>query len=177
MKLDYSSWGYRRDMKVSDVIPIQNLLQRIASTISCNGNILINVGPTKDGTIDPLFEERLRQMGSWLQVNGEAVYKSRPWTFQNDTVTPGVWYTQRTDETTPSNKNVYAFVFTWPENTLVLGAPVPSATTQVTLLGFEGQFKFSQRSGGVIIINIPVIPFNKMPCDWLWVFKITNPQN
>ncbi|CAG5135623.1 unnamed protein product [Candidula unifasciata] len=177
MKLDYSSWGYRRDMKLSDVIPIQNLLRKIATTISCNGNILINVGPTKDGTIAPIFEERLRQMGSWLQVNGEAVYKSRPWTFQNDTVTPGVWYTQRTNETTTSNKNVYAFVFDWPAVTLVLGSPVPSSTTQVTLLGYKRQFKFSQRSGGGMIINIPAIPYKKIPCDWLWVFKITNPQN
>ena len=58
---------------------------------SCGGNMLMNVGPTHEGLIDPIFEERLRQMGSWLQVNGEAIYKSRPWTFQNDTVTRGIW--------------------------------------------------------------------------------------
>ena len=58
---------------------------------SCGGNILINVGPTADGMIIPVFEERLRQLGSWLQVNGEAIYASKPWSHQNDTVTPGVW--------------------------------------------------------------------------------------
>ena len=58
---------------------------------SCGGNILINVGPTADGVIIPLFEERLRQLGSWLQVNGEAIYASKPWKHQNDTVTPAVW--------------------------------------------------------------------------------------
>jgi len=60
-------------------------------TRSCGGNILINVGPTADGMIKPVFEERLRQLGSWLQVNGEAIYASKPWTHQNDTVTPAVW--------------------------------------------------------------------------------------
>jgi len=49
------------------------------------------VGPTHDGRILPIFEERLRQMGEWLGVNGEAVYSSRPWGFQNDTINGDVW--------------------------------------------------------------------------------------
>jgi len=53
--------------------------------------MLINVGPTHDGRIIPIFEERLTQMGAWLDVNGEAVYASQPWMYQNDTVTPGIW--------------------------------------------------------------------------------------
>ena len=59
---------------------------------SCGGNILINVGPTADGMISPAFEERLRQLGSWLKVNGEAIYKSKPWSYQNDTITKGIWF-------------------------------------------------------------------------------------
>jgi len=58
---------------------------------SCGGNILINAGPTADGMIAPVFEERLRQLGSWLSVNGEAIYASVPWKHQNDTVTSYVW--------------------------------------------------------------------------------------
>ena len=52
--------------------------------------MLIDVGPTKDGRIIPMFEERLRQLGSWLDVNGEAIYSSI--FHQNDTLTDKVWY-------------------------------------------------------------------------------------
>ena len=51
----------------------------------------MNVGPTHDGLIPTIMEERLRQMGEWLLINGEAIYKSTPWTVQNDTLTAGVW--------------------------------------------------------------------------------------
>lgn len=58
---------------------------------STGGNVLINVGPTAYGKIAPIFEERLRQMGAWLKVNGEAIYSSVPWKYQNDTLNSNVW--------------------------------------------------------------------------------------
>lgn len=59
---------------------------------SCGGNMLMNIGPTKEGKIIPVFEERLRQFGSWLKINGEGVYGSVPWSHQNDFITKNVWY-------------------------------------------------------------------------------------
>ena len=53
--------------------------------------MLMNIGPTHDGRIIPLFQERLTQMGSWLSVNGEAIYASKPWRAQNETKTGGIW--------------------------------------------------------------------------------------
>ena len=51
----------------------------------------MNIGPTADGRIVPIFEQRLRDFGSWLKVNGEGVYGTKAWRKQNDTLTPGIW--------------------------------------------------------------------------------------
>ena len=56
-------------------------------------NLLLNVGPMSDGTLDPVFEERLLEMGAWLNVNGEAIYDTVPWKYQNDTPAQDIWYT------------------------------------------------------------------------------------
>ncbi|XP_004702193.1 plasma alpha-L-fucosidase [Echinops telfairi] len=90
MTIDKVSWGYRRNAGILDYITIEELVKLLVETVSCGGNLLMNIGPTEDGTISPIFEERLRQMGAWLNVNGEAIYGTHPWKSSNDTVTPDV---------------------------------------------------------------------------------------
>jgi hypothetical protein len=66
------------------------------------GNILINIGPTKEGTLVPIFQERLLDLGN----------------AQNDTLIYGVWYTT-------NDPSVYAIVLNWPDDNVVnLGSVV-----------------------------------------------------
>jgi len=172
MTLDRYSWGYRRNAAFADYLSMEELLSTLTSTISCGGNLLINVGPTADGIIAPLFEERLTQLGQWLAVNGEAVYASKPWTAQNDTITKGIWYTKKT---TGTDTAVYAFILSWPKgDILTLGAVTTTPQTSITLLGHPGAFGFKTRPTGGTDIAIPPIPEDQMPCKWAWVLKMTN---
>lgn len=175
MTIDSQSWGYRRNANLSDYLSIEQLIETIVETISCGGNILVNVGPSHDGVIKPIFKERLSQMGEWLKVNGEAIYSSVPWKFQNDTVTPKVWYTAHITDTV---KTVYAILLRWPEkDTLFLGAPTPSKDTTVQMLGSDISFQWTKGASSGMLIQIPLIPHNQMPCKWAWTFKVSNLLN
>jgi alpha-L-fucosidase len=73
MTLDTQSWGYRRNGNLEDYLTAKDLIRQLADTVSKGGNLLVDVGPTKEGTIPLLMQERLLQMGTWLKINGEAV--------------------------------------------------------------------------------------------------------
>nr|XP_050040707.1 tissue alpha-L-fucosidase-like [Dermacentor andersoni] len=179
LPIDQRSWGYRRDASLSDYRTIGELLDILASTVSCNGNLLINVGPTKDGIIVPAFEERLTQLGEWLAVNGEAVYGSQPWKHQNDTATPHMWYTAKADV-------VYVYVMRWPKNEqLFLESLELSQQSTVTMLGLPTEETFSwvshqsladvgqrpaARKGTTVFF--PKLTPDKLPTPWAWVLKV-----
>ncbi|XP_046581903.1 alpha-L-fucosidase-like isoform X3 [Haliotis rubra] len=168
-------WGFIRNAKLSDFHTIEELLTELVTVVSCGGNILLNVGPTPDGMISPIYEERLRQMGQWLNVNGDAIYETRPWTFQNDTATPGVWYTSKKSATGIS---VYAIALSWPKGgKLELAVPQAGTATTVTLLGYPGHFDFQAGATSGMTITVPAIPADRMPCQWAWVFRLDNLKN
>jgi len=174
MTLDRDSWGYRRNVQASDVLSMYELTKTLAETISCGGNMLMNVGPRSDGRIDPLFEERLREMGAWLGVNGEAVYASKPWTHQNDTTNPDVWYTSKKGV---KGTSVYAFVLKWPTTGILpLSSPIPKDTTVVTMLGFSGTVAWHM-PGAIMNIIMPIFSGNQRPCDYAWVLKLDGLAN
>ena len=55
------------------------LVRLLCDVVSKNGNLLLNIGPRADGTIPEGMQRRLRALGAWLKLNGEAIYGSRPW--------------------------------------------------------------------------------------------------
>ena len=163
-------------MKLSDIYSHDELIAELAITVSCGGNLLMNVGPNKDGIIDTIFEERLRSMGDWLQVNGEAIYGSKPWLFQNDTLNSQAWYTSKV---TPSDGEVvYAILLSWPEDgKLELGSPRPGEDTAVTLLGWDGADLMWEGSAGPVSMAIQLPDKAEAISQGGWVLKIMKLQN
>jgi alpha-L-fucosidase len=172
MTIDQSSWGYRREATLTDYLTIEDLISELASTVSCNGNLLMNIGPTHEGTIIPIFEERLRQMGAWLGVNGEGIYSTRPWTAQSDSVTDNIWYTAK--NLTDGSLAVYAIVLFWPEDSVVtLGSPVAGDDTTITLLGYDQPLDYTVVSNG-INVTFPSLTESELPCQWAWTLRLEN---
>jgi len=168
MTVDKHSWGYRRNAQLSDYLTTYDLIKQLVTTVSCGGNILINVGPTHDGRIIPIFEERLRSLGAWLGVNGAAIYSSKPWSYQNDTLTPGVWYTA-------GGSTVYAITLSWPDaGVLKLGAPKLDKAAEVKLLGSEDKLKWTAVASGVVV-KLPLRSHVKSQHAWTLAIKgVTN---
>ena len=74
--------------------------------------------------------------------------------------------------------NVYAIVLDWPEDDrLTLGLPAIASNTNVSMLGYSGAITFGKNAQGQMVITMPVIPFNLMPCDYAWVFKMQGLSN
>jgi len=167
MTIDSKSWGYRKNANIEDMLSIQEILFQIISTVSCGGNVLLNVGPTSEGEIIPLFQERLLQVGSWLQVNGDAIYATKPWRAQNDTES-NVWYTSK-------NETVYAILLDWPlNNTVVLSQPIPGFNFNVQMLGFQGTYLAWNYFLSNLLIQLPEIPISKLPSPYAWVLQMEN---
>ena len=58
---------------------VAEILAALLDAVSKNGNLMLNVGPCADGSIDPEEEGMLESIGRWMDVNGEGIYGSRPW--------------------------------------------------------------------------------------------------
>lgn len=123
------------------------------------------MGPTKEGTIAPIYEERLRQMGKWLAINGNGVYGSKPWLHQNDTTNPNVWYTSK-------NESVFGFLLKWSSDNVKLSAFNESKFEDIKLLGYNNKIEWTLTNDQVEIDTSKIRLDNSL--NWAWVFEFTN---
>jgi alpha-L-fucosidase len=68
------SYGYNRNEDAWDYNTKNELLTLLSTVCSNGGNLLLDIGPTADGHIPPIMQERLLQIGEWLNKNGESIY-------------------------------------------------------------------------------------------------------
>ena len=164
-----NSWGYtaKQDYKTS-----ASLVGDLVDIVSKNGALLLNIGPRPDGTIPEPDEAVLRDIGSWLGKNGEAIYGTRPWKVFGEGPTEVVEgpfadtkrkaFTAEDIRFTAKGDTLYAIPLAWPEAGRVVikslarpGGQEERPVAAVDLLGHPDQITWEQTAGG-LVVTLPV---------------------
>jgi alpha-L-fucosidase len=160
------SFGYNRNEILEDYSTSEELVHILINKVARGGNLLLNIGPTADGRIPVIMQQRLSDMGAWLKVNGEAIYGSRKWE-KAPTVTP-----ETTVYFTKKGKYLYVILTKWNQKPIVVEGI--QSVRSVSMLGYKGKIKYSL-SGNKLQITPPAIASpGDIPCPYAWVYKIEN---
>ncbi|CAD5234872.1 unnamed protein product [Bursaphelenchus xylophilus] len=175
------SFGYRRNLRSGDVETSKETIDKFVKILAWGGNLLLNIGPDQYGNIPAILEERLQEVGAFVNANSEAIYGSKPWIYQNDT--EKIWYTSKLttkvkgfDHFNPQiegNTIIYAFLLDWDKE-VQLKSVKSAQNIKVTLLG-TGIALNSTVKEGVLTVTLP--PEKKFPHRDAIVLKIENAAN
>lgn len=162
-------WHYSRPLyERKGYKSVRQVVHQLVDIVSKNGNLLLSIPLRGDGTIDELEGQFLEGMARWMNVNGEAIFGTRPWkTFgEGPTVIKSgmfnenqVSFTPRDIRFTKKGTTLYALVLGWPTDGQVIVNSLASGSmyldgakiTKVEMLGSAEAVRWSQESDGLHI--------------------------
>jgi alpha-L-fucosidase len=184
-------WHYNRALfdkpgEYGGYLQPRDIIHWLIDTVSKNGTFILNIPGKPDGTIDRKEIAVLDQITDWMQVNGEAIYATRPWKVYGegpDTVKSGSFQGNTVNMLGPqdirftrnkANTVVYAIVLGWPGKEAVIHAfgtsslQLPSRVANVELLGYRDKIQFRQ-DPSALHVQLPA----QKPSDYAIALKVT----
>ena len=149
----------------------RKLIHLLVDIVAKGGNFLLNIGPQPDGELPPVAVSRLKEIGEWMNLNGEAIYGTRPIPPYKDGQTA---FTRR-------GKTIYAIylpkdgVDTLPETITFTGFN-PQPDSGIRLLGNPEPvaFRVSESTGtNRVVLEIPEAIRKSPPSQYAYVFKFS----
>lgn len=130
-------WGWHKN---DGVKPLEKLIEMLVQSAGGDGNLLLNIGPMADGTIDPEQAERLEEIGEWMKVNGESIYATRGGPYK-----PGQW-----GAATCKGNTMYLLINKFDENGVATFPPLERKILSSKLLA-GGESSVKQDDQGVTV--------------------------
>jgi len=158
-------WSYSFNARYKST---RELVHMLVDIVSKGGNLLLNIAPSPEGTWDEAAYVRLKEIGAWMRINGEAIYNSRPlapyleggtcFTQSREGAAYAIYLANENDRSVPSQ--------------ITLSSLTPATNARISLLGAEGNLPW-EFSGGKLMVRIPESIQKNPPCEHSWVFKIS----
>jgi alpha-L-fucosidase len=158
------SYGFNRAENIEDYSTSEGLILELIDIVSRGGNLLLNVGPTADGRIPVIMQERLIEIGEWLKINGEAIYGTRrrrvPQQVERDQT---IYFTTK-------DSAIYCLFRAWGDDIHVNLLPGENIE-KITMLGYDGSIPWHV-DGNTLTIDLPKLTIKEIPCLYAWSIKI-----
>ena len=157
------SYGYDKLDSVHK--PVSYFIQLLAKTAAKGGNVLLNIGPRGNGTIDPPDAEILAGIGKWMAVNGESIHST-----QRTPLDRQVW-----GDSTVKGDTLYLHVMHWPSGGKLLVGGLLSGVKQAYLLSDTAKKPLKTERVGTedLLVRVPAAAPD--PVDTVIVLKTDGP--
>lgn len=167
--MDRGSWSWVNPPNLKNE---SELIDELADIVSKNGNLLLDIPPHADGSIDPRVQRTLFAIGDWLEVNGQAIFASRPWTngaygegptkISSGSFHEWPTFTSSDFRFTRNAKALFAIAMAWSDTGHFVVKSLNSASgsgprvTSITLLGGDSDQPGSHTSNVPSPLNAPL---------------------
>ncbi len=155
------SFGYNRNENLEQYASSEQLVHQLIDIVSRGGNLLLNIGPAADGTIPVIMQQRLKDIGDWLRVNGEAIYETTAWKDAPPLKDDGIHFTRK-------GNDLYLIVTKWKNEINLSKMP---GIKSISMPGYPGKIRFKQNAGK-LTITAPALSPAENPCQYAWVYKL-----
>jgi len=160
------SWSYRSGLKYKSA---RQLIHYLVDIVAKGGNFLLNIAPTPEGNFEDEAYNRLREIGTWMQVNGEAIYNSKPilpykegnvrFTQLQDGTVYAIYLVKKNEERSPNKLRFDKFC--------------PASGAKIEILGMDEHVSWQKTENGCEIV-IPELVRKNFSGQYTWTLKVLN---
>ncbi|SKC79145.1 alpha-L-fucosidase [Maledivibacter halophilus] len=157
------SYGFNRAENLWDYNTSTELIHELIEIVSRGGNLLLNVGPTADGRIPVIQQQRLKDIGDWLNINGKAIYETMP--------SNRVQSKEKEIFITETNKCNYVICRKWFDDEIEIYISDGLKIKNISLIGYNGDIKYYQ-DGNAVKIESPIVSPNTYQNSHAYVYEL-----